>query len=221
MTTLLDPTLEAELATDNPLLFFAVALTIQSESPETVLRLIDGSIADIVIDGNTYKRSHDTYGTMSVTDPIVDGLGDESPHINITYYPPSNVAAADLAAAAQQGAPVELWFGAIDRVTGQPKGTPELLFAGEVDQPVLHVGENSRSVDIDVASVFERLFESDESITLTTASHQVYYPGELGFEMVVDIDRQLPWGTDAPRPGVVTSVNAYGSPYYSGSAYQI
>jgi len=210
----LDPTMKTGLEADNPLIFFAVELVLESESPDVTLRLIDGSIADVTFSGMTFSRKSETYGTVNVPEPLKDGIGDEAPHLTLTFFPPTNLAAADLAAAALQGSPVRVWWGAINRTTGQPIGTPELFFSGEVDQPTLHVGQNSRSVEIDCASVFERLFENDEGIGLTNASHQTFWPGELGFEMVTEVERQLPWGQNAPRPSTVTS--GPGSGYYNG-----
>ena len=102
-----------------------------------------------------------------------------------------------------QGRPMLLWIGVINPMTGAVDGDPFLAFAGEVDHPILRVGEGTRSVTLECVSIWERFFEDFEGIRLSNAFHQSVWPGELGLEFVTDVKRSLPWGSDAPRPDVV------------------
>ena len=56
---------------------------------------------------------------------------------------------------------------------------------------------------LEAVSVWERLFDDGEGVRLTNAYHQSAWPGELGFEFVTAVQRQLPWGADTPRPSVI------------------
>lgn len=196
----LDPALETALEAEQPLVFHAVEMALAGGG---FLRLIDGSLADITISGQTFTAEHATYGTLIVAESFTDGVSDEAPHFVFGVMPPTNTAAATLAASAQQGMSVRVWMGALNRATGQPIAVDE-FFVGEVDVPTIQASKNNRVVEIDCASIWERLFENDEGLGLTSASHQAIWPGETGFDMVDDTDRQLPWGADAPRPGAVT-----------------
>jgi hypothetical protein len=166
------------------------------------LRLLDGS-GVVSWGGKTFAGLDDTFGALESLDAIADGFGDEAPSLRLGLSPRTTSAAAILAGQNMQGRTVLVWLGALDPATGQPKETPLLIFAGEVDQGVLQVGLGTRKLSLECVSVWERLFDDYEGTRLTNAYHQSAWPGELGFEFVTAIQRQLPWGADAPRPNVV------------------
>lgn len=201
----IDPTLETALEAVNPLVFHAVEITLLSESPPQVLRLLNGSVADVTFSGKTFTASDPDYGTVSLPEPVEDGVSDEAPHLTLVLRPPSNAAAAALCSPDAQDSAVNVWFGVLDRNTGQPDGEPDLIHAGEIDLATRHIGRTDRAVEIDVGSVFDRMLEGDEGLRLSNASHTAIRPGERGFEMISEVERQLPWGADAPRPSVITS----------------
>lgn len=195
-------TMDTALQGDAPLLFFAVEIIL----PGPVnIRLLDGP-GFLTINGNTFTGDDATYGTLGGGQAFDDGVGDTSPHLSLTILPPTNAAAAALASASNQGSQVSVWFGVIDRATGLVIGTPDLMFVGEIDVGVLKVGLNQRSVDLDIASVWDRFFDTDEGILLNNSWHQSVWPGELGLEYITDIQLQIPWGQDGPRPNVVSDV---------------
>jgi len=113
---------------------------------------------------------------------------------------------ATLASAAAQFSAVTIWVGALDKVTGAVAADPHVLFVGEVDVPTLSGDAESRSLQYSVTSVFELLFEVDEGARLNNAFHQSVWPGELGFEYVSEVQRQLPWGAETARPAAVRDV---------------
>ena len=112
-----------------------------------------------------------------------------------------------------QGSRTRVWFGAINRVTGSPIPDPYLLYDGELDQPTLTTGLAKRTVDYDVVSMFDILFDNDEGARLADSFHQSIWPGERGLEFVTGIIRQIIWG-----PGERTSASV-SSGTFEGRAY--
>jgi hypothetical protein len=167
------------------------------------LRLLDGS-GSVSFGGRTFVGLDPDYGVLANLEAITDGMGDEAPALRIGLNPPTADAAATLAGQQMQGQGVLVWIGVLDPVLGAVVDTPALVFAGEVDQGILAVGMGSRSITLECVSVWERLFEDLEGVRLTNAFHQNAWPGELGLEFVTDVKRQLPWGSDNPRPAVIS-----------------
>jgi hypothetical protein len=173
-----------------PRVFIAVKITLPDA---TVIRLLDGA-GMVVIDGATYLGRDDTYGVLGSIEGVTDGLGDELPSLAVTLLPPTNVATAAIAAPSVQGSEVIAMFGAVNPSTGASIGTPYTFFAGVVDQAVLSVGKNSRSLQIECVSALEVFFEDDEGVRLTDAFHQSVWSGELGFELITAMNEPVPWG---------------------------
>ena len=196
--------METALAADAPLCFIAV----QFQLPGYDLNLADGPSANISFGGNSFVSPDPTYGTLGPIDQVGDGSQSQAPHLKIQILCPSNAAATTLAAAANQGCPVYIWMGCVNRSTGLVVDSPDLWFAGEIDVGALHVGLNASYVEMDVASVFERFFDVDEGIGLSDASHQSYWPGELGMQFVTSITSQLPWGAKYPHVSPITTSTA-------------
>jgi hypothetical protein len=181
------------------LLFAGVEIAIPTGGS---LRLLVGS-GSVVIGGNTFVGDDPTFGVLSALEAVNDGMGDTAPAIKITINPKTADAAATLAGQEMQGQSVLLWLAALDRTTGGSLDAPIVIFSGEVDQGVLTVGLGTRAVELNCVSVWERLFDNDDAVRLTNAYHQKCWPGETGFEFVTAINRQLPWGQDAPVPQVI------------------
>lgn len=194
-----DATFIGEFASPSVLMFVAVEVQLASG----FLRLIDGS-GRVTFNGNSFVGEDPTYGVLESVEAITDGLGDEAPALRLGINPKTAAAAAALAGQDMQGRSVMMWVGALDPVTATPKAPPLLLFWGEVDQGVVLVGLGTRRLNLECVSVWERLFEDAEGVRLTNAYHQSAWPGELGFEFVTGVARQLPWGADTPRPNVVS-----------------
>ena len=190
--------LEAALNTDLPIVFGAVRIAL----PGYTLRLLDGS-GVVTFGGETFTGEDATFGVLSTISGLTDGVGDEAPAFDITIIPPNDTAAATLAAATMQGAGVRLFRGAIDRATGLPLGDPYLVFSGEINVPVISSGPQGRSVEYQVVSVMERLFQEDEGAKLSDAFHQSIWPGETSFFDVTGIEQTIYWG-QAPVVSAVT-----------------
>jgi hypothetical protein len=181
------------------LMFAAVEIALPGSG---YIRLVDGS-GRVSFGGRTFVSLDDDYGVLADLEPISDGLGDEAPALRVTINPPTADAAAILAGQDMQGRRVLVWVGALDPVLGQVVPDPLLVFAGEVDQGIVRVGLGTRALVLEVVSVWDRLFEDLEGPRLTNSYHQAAWPGERGLEFVTDVKRQLPWGSDGPRPNVV------------------
>jgi hypothetical protein len=166
------------------------------------LRLVDGS-GQVTFAGRTFAGLDPAYGVLNSLDPITDGFGDQAPGLAITINPATTDAAAILAGEDMQGRSVLIWIGTINPATGVVATDPVLVFVGEVDQGVLSVGIGTRSLALNCVSIWEQLFDDAQGVRLTNAYHQSAWPGELGFEYMTAVARQLPWGSDTPRPQVV------------------
>ena len=182
------------------LVFVAVEIALATGG---FLRLLDGAGA-VSFAGRSFISLDPVYGVLAGLEPITDGFGDNAPALNVIINPPTADAAAVLAGEAMQGQPLLIWIGVLNPATGAVVPDPVLVFVGDVDQGVLGVGLGTRTITLNCVSIWERLFDDAQGVRLSNAYHQSAYPGELGFEYVTAIQRQLPWGSDSPRPAVVS-----------------
>lgn len=192
----LDLAMQDALDGVSALLFIAVLVDL----PDGPLRLLDGS-GEVTFGGETFVGGDPDFGVLASIEKMSQGLGNEAPALRLTINPPTNAASASLAAPGNQGATVRAWFGVLDQATGAVIGEPYLLFDGDVDQPILNVGEGSRSLTLECVSAIERAREDDEGVRLNDTFHQSIWPGELGFEFVTEVGHDDPWGRDEPKPG--------------------
>lgn len=197
--------MDAALAADRAL----VTLFLKIGLPGHTIRLLYGSGA-VAWGSEVFTGEDALYGTLGSVDPIEDGTGDQAPSFSFSMHPPSNAAAAALAAAGNQGSAVQVWLAAIHPTSGLLIPDPYLLFTGEIDQPQLEVDAHSRQVDFECISDFERLLEEDEGARLSDAFHQSIWPGELGFANVTGVEQTVFWGVANPNPTApVVSYNPF------------
>jgi hypothetical protein len=197
----LNATLDAALQGPAPL----VCCLLKIELPAATLRIVDGA-GHVTFGGETYSGDDPVYGVLGSIETVDEAIGTEAPRTRFVFLPSSLTALAEITAPTVQGSPVRLWFAAIDPATGLILGEPELLFLGEIDTAEVDYSSEGTAITFDVASAWERLFEANEGARLNNAFHQSVWPGEKGFEFVTQIQRQEPWGYDAPRPAVVSDV---------------
>jgi hypothetical protein len=195
------PAMADAMGARSVLMFCAVEIALPSYN----LRLLSGP-GEVSFAGRTFRGKDETYGVLGGVEEIADSEDGEAPEITITILPPTMTSAALLASPAAQFSAVTIWVGALDLVTGSVIPDPLVVFAGEVDVPTLTGDENSRALQYSVTSVFELLFEVDEGANLNNSFHQSVWPGELGLEYVTEVQRQLPWGAETPRPAAVKDV---------------
>lgn len=184
-------------------------VAVKVELPGAVtLRLLDGP-GFLTIGGETYTGRDATYGALAALEALDDGVDAEAPSLRLTIDPPSKEAAATLADPGVQGAAVTVWEGVFDPVTGAAVADPDMIFLGEVDTPTLQFPNRQRRVVYDVASAWERFFEDDEGARLSDAFHQSIYPGEKGMQFVTGVEKQVYWGSNAPRDAVTPGKFTY------------
>jgi hypothetical protein len=175
--------------------------------PTFALRLLDGA-GVLTLFGNTYLGIDPTYGALQGIDKFSDGAADTSPVLKIVLLPPTNTAMAALAEATAQGAQVSLWVGIVNPTTGLPVSDPDLRFIGSVDVPTITIDKGVKTLELICVSAFEQFFRDDEGVRLCDSWHQSIWPGELGLQWVTAVQIAMPWGSDAPRPALVTDVTA-------------
>ena len=203
--TALTPALDTELRTPGPTIFGAVAIDL----PGISVNLLDGS-AVLSFAGRTFVGEDTTFGVLSDVQSIADGTGDSAPAFSMSLIPNGDASASTLAAPEMQGSPVYVWIGAVNPTTGQPIPDPYLVFAGELDVPTLDSDDSGRLLTYEVVSVFERLFEDDESARLSPGHHRSIFPNEAGMDFVTGVAETVYWGVQAAPSNVVSPLVALG-----------
>lgn len=197
----LDASLDTALKGAAPL----VCLLLKVELADHTITVLDGA-GEVAFGGDTYTGEDAVYGVWDTSEPIVEQVGTEAPIVRLRFLPSSLAALADLTNPTNQGARIWIWVGAINPATGSLTGTPEPMFFGEFDTADVEADSGRTVIDMQGASAWERLFEANEGHRLNNAFIQSIYPGALGASFVISIQRDLPWGYDAPRPAVVSDV---------------
>lgn len=176
----------------------AVALTglVQIDLPERTLRYCDGGFFEF--EGETFRSSDDTFGTIGALAAMSEGVGDVVPALQMTLLPSGSAAAADLSKPGHQTARVRFWIAEYDVATGVI-GSSEVMFDGQVDQTILTVGKGTKTLDVSVVSLAERLFEGNIGNTLNPTWHKSVWPGEKGHDNATGLGIPIAWGAEAPR----------------------
>ena len=215
--TQLTPAFDAALAGWSPTIFGAVSIAL----PGYTMNLLDGA-GVLAFEGRTYAGRDPTFGALASIDSLTDGTGDNAPALSITLLPSGNAAAGTLAAATMQGSQVLIHIGAVDPASGAVIADPQLLFIGELDVPTLQSKANSRELDYEVVSVFERFFQDDEGARLAPGYHKSIWPGELGLDDVTGVAQTFYWGVEGSNyVGAVSPVAAsYGRLGVLGQAFR-
>jgi hypothetical protein len=197
-------------------LFYALRLVL----PARTITMVDGA-GFVAFDGATWTGSDAVAGSLSALEVSGDGIALEAPTLKLTFLPPDEAAAAALCDPANQGARVELFEGLVDPQTGAVVPDPDLKFLGEFDFATLRVGKGARRVEVEVVSIWDRLFDQEEAARQSDAFHQAIHPGELGFALIPSVSKPPVWGADAPRPvaGVVSDSGFPMGPQYAGTRY--
>lgn len=190
----LDPTMAAGLLAKSVKTFVAVQITL----PAGTIRLIDGS-GVVTFAAGTFTGNDPIGGTLKSLSSISESLATEAPRYQIGLYPPSTGAIADIAAVDAQGSPVLIWFGLWNPTTGAVIGQPSLRARGKLDVVRVTASATERAVEIDVATVFDRMFVAAEGGRWINGEHQDIWPGEDGCAYV-SVAGQFPqWGTEASK----------------------
>lgn len=165
------------------------------EMPTRTVLLCDGGF--IVFDGETYRSADDVFGTIASLEGLGEGVGDEVPALEVTFYPHGDAAPGDLSQPGFQTSRVRFWIGEYDVDAGTITGTPDLVFDGQLDRTALTVGQ-TREVACSVVSLAERLFELNIGNSLNPNFHKSVWPGELGHDNATGLSVPVAWGAEKP-----------------------
>ena len=112
--------------------------------------------------------------------------------ISLSGVPQENVSLA--ISEARQGAPVRIWLGLFDD-SGALVADPFDMFTGRLDVPEIVNNVSTCTITISYENKLIDLQRSRE-FRYTDESHQIDYPGDLGFEFVTAIQNDpVEWGT--------------------------
>ena len=150
----------------------------------------------------TFTGSDPIFGSLVAAGTLKDGVGDDAPDWDLTFVPPSDVAAATLASATAQGGEVNGWLAIVDRDTGTIIPDPIQLFAGELDVPRLRAGKGTRTVEWRCSSALEPFHDQEIGARLSDAWHRLVWPGEEGLANMTGIERTSYWGVEKPPSAV-------------------
>lgn len=196
----LSPAMATGLQATAITIFYAVRI----ELPDASINLIDGSgSVTFPVNGtpHTFISKNDTFGTLLAISSVEESFAAESPSLQITLAPPTSTAIATLTAVRSQGSPVYLWCGLYNNGIGQVIGSPELLFSGRIDFVKTSATDGNRACEIEVASVWDRLFIPSEGERLNHHWHSSIWPGETGLSQSVNSVVVNPiWGSAQVQP---------------------
>lgn len=108
---------------------YPFAPLVRVQLPDYTLCHLVGS-AEVPFNGERFVGEDSRFGILVAASNLKDGVADEAPDWSLTFVPPTEVAASELAAATAQGGEVAGWLGLIDPSTGRLLPEPIQLFAG-------------------------------------------------------------------------------------------
>lgn len=193
----MSPAMLTALSSRNPLLVFLLRI----ELPGRTIRLVDGS--GFVIWGAEVFRGEDAeFGRIAGFGDFTEGEGTEAPRQLVQLLPTGNAALAALTAPEAQGSPVSIYAAVIDPQTGQIIGEPDARFVGELDDAGFNPAQNASLLELEVASIWERLFDDNEGHRWNDAFWtSIYGAGAHAFEHVANAEDQNYWGYLGPTKG--------------------
>ena len=195
-------------------------MAIRVEFPDNqTINLITGSgFVTFAVDGvaTTFTSKDPIYGVLSSVSNVSEAFATSAPHLGITFLPPTPDAIGALSAPLTQGSRVRAWAGLVNEETGLVIGKPELLWIGRVDTAKTTLDANNRVVEIDAASVFERLFAALEGERLNKVWHRAFHPDESGLDYNIAALVDPVWGADAGKPQPSSGPVAGGGNYGGG-----
>lgn len=179
----------------------AVLLTglVALELPGGTVRLCDGGT--VKWGSDRFNSSDATLGSIGTLEAITEGAGDEVPALQMTLAPPADVDVDDIADPLWQGSRVRLWIAEVTGSTGLVTGTPELVFDGQIDTADLVLARGDRTVELDIVSRAERLFEANTGNTLSPRFHKKVWSGETGEDNAIGLNVTVAWGAQSPTGG--------------------
>ena len=193
----MSPAMLAALQARNPLLVHLLKI----ELPAKTIRLVDGS-GFVLWGGESYTAEDADFGKIAGFGEFTEAEGTEAPRQTIQLLPTGNAAIAALTAPSAQGSPVTIYAAAIDRQTGQVIGEPDVRFVGELDDAGFNHAQNSSLLELELATIWERLFDDNEGHRWNDAFWTYLYGSNArAFQHVTNAGEKLFWGYNGPSSG--------------------
>ncbi|WP_433952454.1 hypothetical protein [Brevundimonas diminuta] len=193
----MSPAMLTALQSRNPMLVHLLKI----ELPGKTIRLVDGS-GFVLWGAELYTAEDADFGKIAGFGEFTEAEGTEAPRQTVQLLPTGNAAIAALTAPSAQGSPVTIYAAAIDRQTGQVIGEPDVRFVGELDDGGFNPAQNSSLLELEVATIWERLFDDNEGHRWNDAFWTYLYGSNArAFQHVTNAGQKLFWGYNGPSSG--------------------
>lgn len=158
------------------------------------IRLSDGGF--ITWGAETFQGVDPVFGTIGSIESMAEGVGDEIPALELTLLPPMTSAPAQLTSPDYQNSQVDIYIGEYNPDTGVFFGSPDIMFTGQIDQPVFRVGRERREIILSIVSTAERLFMANDGNSLSPRWQKSIWPGDRGQDNAIDLTIPVAWGVE-------------------------
>lgn len=193
----MSPAMLAALQSRNPMLVHLLKI----ELPSKTIRLVDGS-GFVLWGAESYTAEDAEFGKLAGFGEFTEAEGVEAPRQTVQLLPTGNAAIAALTAPSAQGSPVTIYAAAVDRQTGQIIGEPDVRFVGELDDAGFNPAQNSALLELELVTIWERLFDDNEGHRWNDAFWTYLYgSGARAFQHVTNAGEKLFWGYNGPSSG--------------------
>jgi hypothetical protein len=182
---------------------YTAFMAVQMYTANAIINLVDGCgfVTFSALGNSTTFTSNDpVYGTLSAIAQVSEAVATSAGSTQVTMYPAGTAGFVDINSPLNQGAPCNIWVGAVDPATGLSIGSPELIWQGRYDFAKSTISGQTRSVVIEVVTVLDRLFIQNEGLVLSNAWHQSIWPGETGLSLNIEASADPFWGANIPTP---------------------
>ena len=174
-----------------------VTKLVRLDLPSGSVFLSDGGVT--VFDGNTYRPSDATIGSIRQYGETAFGFSNTLPEWEFMLAPPSNAALTPLQAGAFVRSAVRYWVAEFDADTGAIVGTPHLEFSGRMNTLRQNFALRDLSIVVSCVPETEALLFSDYGNGLSGPFHKSIYADETGHDQATGLVKQVTWG--APSAG--------------------
>jgi len=213
----MSPAMLAALKLRNPVLAFLLRIELPGGR---IVRLLDGAGYAIWND-EVFTGEDPEFGVIAGFGDFTESEGTEAPRQSVGLLFKSNAALAQLTAPAAQGSPVSIWAAAVDPETGAIIGEPDPRFMGELDDATFNIDRNSSLIELELATVWERLFDDNEGNRWNdTFWTYLFGPSARAFEHVTNAGQKLFWGYNGPSNGSGGSSYGGGGFIGGGGSYE-
>lgn len=193
----MSPAMLAALKARNPLLVHLLKI----ELPDRTIRLVDGS-GFVLWGAESFTAEDADFGKIAGFGELSEAEGTEAPRQTVQLLPTGNAALAALTASGAQGSPVTIFAAVVDRQTGQVIGEPDVRFIGELDDAGFNHDRNSTLLELELSTIWERLFDDNEGHRWNDAFWTYLYGSNArAFQHVTNATRKLFWGYHGPTSG--------------------